>query len=119
MTVRYDQREVSYDYADLNEVTLAWAIAIHKSQGSEYPVVILPMFTQHYMMLRCNLPDPCQEIGIAGGAEEGSGHCCESSVRSPEIHPAKPLDSRREHGEIDNFHVIDTPLSIAQTLSWQ
>ena len=44
-------REVTYDYADLNEITLAFATTIHKAQGSEYPVVILPVFMQHYMML--------------------------------------------------------------------
>ena len=38
-----------------NEITLAWATSIHKSQGSEYPVVILPLYTQHYIMLSRNL----------------------------------------------------------------
>jgi exodeoxyribonuclease V alpha subunit len=46
--VQYQGRMVTYDYADLNEITLAWAVTIHKSQGSEYPVVILPLYTQHY-----------------------------------------------------------------------
>ena len=50
-----DGRDVTYDYADLNEITLAWATSIHKSQGSEYPVVILPLYTQHYVMLSRNL----------------------------------------------------------------
>jgi exodeoxyribonuclease V alpha subunit len=54
-TVRFDQRLVTYDLADLNEIGLAWAVTIHKSQGSEYPVVILPIFMQHYMMLSRNL----------------------------------------------------------------
>ncbi|MEM9510942.1 MAG: ATP-dependent RecD-like DNA helicase [Cyanobacteria bacterium P01_E01_bin.35] len=51
----FDDREVVYDFADLNEITLAWATSIHKSQGSEYPVVILPLYTQHYVMLSRNL----------------------------------------------------------------
>ncbi|MBV8884129.1 MAG: ATP-binding domain-containing protein [Chroococcidiopsidaceae cyanobacterium CP_BM_RX_35] len=55
VTVQFAEREVSYDYADLDEMTLAWAVTIHKSQGSEYPVVILPIFMQHYMMLSRNL----------------------------------------------------------------
>ena len=54
-TINFDDRDVVYDYADLNEITLAWATSIHKSQGSEYPVVILPLYTQHYMMLSRNL----------------------------------------------------------------
>jgi exodeoxyribonuclease V alpha subunit len=53
--IQYDGREVTYDYADLNEIALAFAKSIHKSQGSEYPVVILPLYTQHYMMLSRNL----------------------------------------------------------------
>jgi len=55
VTVQYQQRLVTYDYADLNEITLAFATTIHKSQGSEYPVVILPMYMQHYLMLSRNL----------------------------------------------------------------
>ncbi|MBI4783071.1 MAG: ATP-dependent RecD-like DNA helicase [Oscillatoriophycideae cyanobacterium NC_groundwater_1537_Pr4_S-0.65um_50_18] len=51
----FGDRSVTYDYADLNEITLAFATTIHKSQGSEYPVVILPVFMQHYMMLSRNL----------------------------------------------------------------
>ena len=51
VTIDFDGRDVTYDYADLNEITLAWATSIHKSQGSEYPVVILPLYTQHYIML--------------------------------------------------------------------
>ena len=53
--VQYGERNVIYDYADLNEITLAWSVTIHKSQGSEYPVVILPLYMQHYMMLSRNL----------------------------------------------------------------
>lgn len=55
VTVQFDQRLVEYDYADLNELALAWAVTIHKAQGSEYPVVILPVFMQHYLMLSRNL----------------------------------------------------------------
>ncbi len=55
VTIDFDGRDVVYDFADLNEITLAWATSIHKSQGSEYPVVILPLYTQHYVMLSRNL----------------------------------------------------------------
>jgi exodeoxyribonuclease V alpha subunit len=55
VSVQYSDRDVTYDYADLNEIALAWSVTIHKSQGSEYPVVLLPMYTQHYMMLSRNL----------------------------------------------------------------
>lgn len=55
VTVQFAERSVIYDYADLNEITLAWAVTIHKAQGSEYPVVILPIYMQHYLMLSRNL----------------------------------------------------------------
>ncbi|MEP0914839.1 ATP-dependent RecD-like DNA helicase [Leptolyngbya sp. GB1-A1] len=55
LLARFGERDVAYDYADLDEITLAFATTIHKSQGSEYPVVILPIFTQHQIMLSRNL----------------------------------------------------------------
>ncbi|MEP1079494.1 ATP-dependent RecD-like DNA helicase [Leptolyngbya sp. PL-A3] len=55
VSAQFAGREVTYDYADLNEITLAFATTIHKSQGSEYPVVVLPVFMQHYVMLSRNL----------------------------------------------------------------
>lgn len=55
VTVQFTDRLVHYDYADLNEISLAWSITIHKSQGSEYPVVILPTYMQHYLLLSRNL----------------------------------------------------------------
>jgi exodeoxyribonuclease V alpha subunit len=55
VTVAYPDNVATYDYADLNEIGLAWAVTIHKAQGSEYPVVVLPLYTQHYMMLFRNL----------------------------------------------------------------
>ena len=55
VTVQFADRQVSYDYADMDEITLAWSVTVHKAQGSEYPIVILPIFMQHYMMLSRNL----------------------------------------------------------------
>jgi exodeoxyribonuclease V alpha subunit len=55
VTIQFEGRAVIYDYADLNELGLAWSISIHKSQGSEYPVVILPLYMQHYLLLSRNL----------------------------------------------------------------
>jgi exodeoxyribonuclease V alpha subunit len=53
--ISFDGREVPYDYADLDELVLAYAVSIHKSQGSEYPAVIIPLLTQHYLLLQRNL----------------------------------------------------------------
>ena len=55
LIVNFDGREVRYDFSDLGELTLAYAISVHKSQGSEYPAVVLPLLTQHYVMLQRNL----------------------------------------------------------------
>ena len=53
--IQYDQREVVYDYGELDEVSLAYAITIHKSQGSEFPCVVTPLAMQQYMLLQRNL----------------------------------------------------------------
>jgi exodeoxyribonuclease V alpha subunit len=53
--VEFDGREVAYGFGELDELVLAYATTIHKSQGSEYPAVVIPLTTQHYPMLRRNL----------------------------------------------------------------
>ena len=55
LVVRYDDRLVAYDFQELDELTPAYAVTVHKSQGSEYPCVVLPLHTQHYVMLQRNL----------------------------------------------------------------
>ncbi|MDR2076287.1 MAG: ATP-dependent RecD-like DNA helicase [Desulfovibrio sp.] len=54
-TVRFDDRNVLYTFEELNEIVPAYAISVHKSQGSEYPAVVLPILTQHYVLLQRNL----------------------------------------------------------------
>jgi exodeoxyribonuclease V alpha subunit len=55
LVVAFDGREVSYGFGELDELVLAYATTIHKSQGSEYPAVVIPLSTQHYPMLQRNL----------------------------------------------------------------
>ena len=55
LVVDYDGRNVTYGFGELDELVLAYATTIHKSQGSEYPAVVIPLTTQHYPMLQRNL----------------------------------------------------------------
>ncbi len=55
VTIDFDGKSIAYDYSDLDEVVLAYAISVHKFQGSEYPAVIFPVTTQHYVLLQRNL----------------------------------------------------------------
>ena len=55
MVVNFEGRSVEYDFGDLDELALAYVLSIHKSQGSEFPCVVIPLHTQHYMMLQRNL----------------------------------------------------------------
>lgn len=55
LIIRFDRRNVEYEWSELDEMTLAYAITVHKSQGSEFPAVVMPLTTQHYPMLQRNL----------------------------------------------------------------
>ncbi|MBQ1290275.1 MAG: ATP-dependent RecD-like DNA helicase [Lachnospiraceae bacterium] len=55
LSVRFDDRSVTYDVSELDELVLAYAATIHKSQGSEYPIVVIPILMNHYVMLQRNL----------------------------------------------------------------
>ncbi len=77
VTIRFDQREVVYDFGELDEIALAYAITIHKSQGSEFPAVVMPLAMQQYLLLQRNLvytgDHAGQEAGRADRAAEGAG----------------------------------------------
>ncbi len=55
VTIIFDGRHIDYEYSNLDEIVLAYAVSVHKSQGSEYPAVIIPIHTQHYILLQRNL----------------------------------------------------------------
>ena len=57
--IKFDNRKVEYDITELDEIILAYATTVHKSQGSEYPIVVAPFSTQHFMMLQRNLLYTC------------------------------------------------------------
>ena len=55
LVIRFEERDVLYDFNELDELSLAYAITIHKSQGSEFPAVVVPLAMQHYLLLQRNL----------------------------------------------------------------
>lgn len=55
LQIQFDDRIVDYEFNELDEISLAYAISIHKAQGSEYPAVVIPLAMQHYMLLERNL----------------------------------------------------------------
>jgi len=55
LAVAYDEVEVSYDFSELDELLPAYAMSVHRSQGSEFPAVVIPILTQHYPLLQRNL----------------------------------------------------------------
>ena len=55
ISINFDGRVVEYEAGELDEISLAYATSVHKSQGSEYPAVVIPLAMQHYMLLERNL----------------------------------------------------------------
>jgi exodeoxyribonuclease V alpha subunit len=55
LSVRFDERLVVYDWSEADQLVLSYAISVHKSQGSEFPAVVIPVVKQHYLMLQRNL----------------------------------------------------------------
>lgn len=53
--ITFDGMDVFYDYTDLDEIILAYAVSVHKSQGSEYLAIVMPILVQHYVLLQRNL----------------------------------------------------------------
>ncbi|MYA68626.1 AAA family ATPase [Candidatus Poribacteria bacterium] len=77
--IQYPDKQVAYDAADLGELVLAYATTIHKAQGSEYPAVVIPLHTQHYLMLQRNLLytgiTRARERVVIVGTEKALGIC--------------------------------------------
>jgi exodeoxyribonuclease V alpha subunit len=55
LTIDFEGRALAFDWSEADQLILAYAVSVHKAQGSEFPAVVIPMITQHYMMLQRNL----------------------------------------------------------------
>ena len=55
LVIRFDDRDMEYDVTELDEIVLAYATTVHKAQGAEYPIVVMPVLMNHYVMLQRNL----------------------------------------------------------------
>ena len=82
LSVDFDGRRVDYDATDLEELTLAYAISVHKSQGSEYPAVVVALHRQHHVMLARNLLYTAITRGQQLVVVVGSRRALEIAVRS-------------------------------------
>ncbi|HET6285031.1 MAG TPA: ATP-dependent RecD-like DNA helicase [Polyangia bacterium] len=85
LAVRFEDREVAYDLDEIDQLTLAYATTVHKSQGSEYPAVVIPVHTQHYVMLQRNLLYTAVTRGKRLVVLVGSRKALGMAVRNAEI----------------------------------
>lgn len=86
LVVEYDGRAVVYDFGELDELSLAYGLSIHRSQGSEYPAVVIPLHTQHYMMLQRNLLYTAITRGKKLVVVVGSRKALEMAVQRQDTH---------------------------------
>ncbi len=86
-SVQFDTENVSYEFAEADQLSLSYAVTIHKSQGSEFPAVVIPLLSQHFMMLQRNLlytgMTRAKRLMILVGSEKAVGMAVRNSIREP------------------------------------
>ena len=100
LRIRFDDRLVSYDVSELDEVVLAYATTIHKAQGAEYPIVVMPIMMSHYMMLQRNLlytgVTRAKRALMLVGTKKAIGYC----VRNLTVDQRNTLLAERLEGKV-------------------
>lgn len=86
-SVQFDTENVTYEFPEADQLTLSYAVTIHKSQGSEFPAVVIPLLSQHFMMLQRNLlytgMTRAKRLMILVGSEKAVGMAVRNSIREP------------------------------------
>ncbi|MDO4416633.1 MAG: DUF4186 family protein [Erysipelotrichaceae bacterium] len=95
LLARFDDREVSYDSSELDELVLAYAATIHKSQGSEYPVAVMPVLMNHFVMLQRNLVYTGITRAKKGLILVGTKKALSYAVRNVTVHKRNTLLKQR------------------------
>ena len=99
LSVNFDGRTVEYDITELDELVLAYATTVHKSQGSEYPVVVMPVVTSHYVMLQRNLIYTGVTRAKRGMVMVGTKKALSFAVRNVSVRKRNTLLRQRLRGE--------------------
>ena len=103
LAIRFEDRKVEYDASELDEVVLAYATTIHKAQGAEYPIVVMPVMMTHYTMLQRNLlytgVTRAKKALVLIGQKKAVG-CC---LRNVSVRKRNTLLAERLNGEIDRL----------------
>lgn len=95
LCISFDGVPVEYDFTELDEITLAYATTVHKSQGSEYPIVVAPFTTQHFMMLQRNLFYTCITRAKKVFTLVGTKKAIAIAVRNDQIQKRNTMLARR------------------------
>lgn len=100
LTVRFDDRGIEYDAAELDEMVLAYATTVHKAQGAEYPIVVMPVMMSHFMMLQRNLlytgVTRAKKTLVLVGQKKAVGYC----VRNVTVDKRNTLLAERLKGMV-------------------
>ena len=103
LVIRFDDRDVEYDITELDEIVLAYATTVHKAQGAEYPIVVMPVMMTHYTMLQRNLlytgVTRAKKALVLVGQKKAVG-CC---VKNVTVDKRNTLLAERLNGSIDRL----------------